>query len=782
MRKGLALVTLLLLTAASWLPLVTAQEGSDHGFDGDLGDELQAFGRGYVENLVLYSGAGVGLAWGPSFGGNATAMADRLSELETAVNGSMPANTSPIVIPFRSADPGFAGPAPLDHAAAWAWNTTGIEATATLGSIAAVIQAETELAMLLLEGEHGGMPGTDNDTAAEGLLMLTAAIEAVRFVNQNMGYNGSAEVPLNMSEPNMTDGNFSNGYWLPASWASGVFNPAKNGSWDAIYYEMGNTLDSCLLLLRSVLKLSDYLSDNTALVGAGKAFPEGTDRELQAISKVLFNNIRAVYYDADADLFYTAFDGFVGTETLALLFEVLMEYSGRNAGDGDMYWPGWTAHHAERVAGLLLQLQRDDGTMSKGLGTNIGGVGFIPPFEVSPEAAGLGANVLGAEALYDAADRFDSPAYALAAEACLAAVDSAHWHGGLHVIVADNTAADPMVELGVQVKAMSLYAGAVEDGDVELARYRIPDLWRGMVSAGLQMSETDATGENYTAEGNDTDMDGIPKHNMSWGAGRDHGVAPVLASASSFDGDANWTLEDNGTVDAWALMDAALLFLGLDAAWFTDMGEPAYGEEYATMLLLWSDDELVAWMDARKAEIAALNDQVATLQDALNNTSGNVTELLDEIESLRENLTAMQLDLNDSMENETVLRNQTKWLRERLEETNGTVDNLTKEIEVLESKVARLEKDLGERDENVTKLEVDLRAARFNATQLLWDMDNASAALTQAELDLEAAERDRDDTQADLEDAESRLFLTALIALIAGMIVVVVILRIMGKL
>ena len=70
MRKGLALITLLLLTSASWLPLVNAQDDPDHGFSEDLGNELGAFGRGYVENLVLYSGAGVGLVWGPSFDGN----------------------------------------------------------------------------------------------------------------------------------------------------------------------------------------------------------------------------------------------------------------------------------------------------------------------------------------------------------------------------------------------------------------------------------------------------------------------------------------------------------------------------------------------------------------------------------------------------------------------------------------------------------------------------------------------------------------------------------------
>jgi peptidoglycan hydrolase CwlO-like protein len=332
------------------------------------------------------------------------------------------------------------------------------------------------------------------------------------------------------------------------------------------------------------------------------------------------------------------------------------------------------------------------------------------------------------------------------------------------------------------VAALSLYAGAVEDGGVELAKYRIPDLWQGMLMAGFQLTETDVTGENYTMVGDDTDSDGILKHNVSWGAGREHGVAPVLAASSSFDGDGNWTIAHGGQVDTEELMDAALLFLELDAAWFTTAGDPIYTEEYATMLLLWTDAELVAWMEARRAEIDALNDQVSALQDALANTSGNVTDLLNEIKWLKENMTAMQLDLNDSLENETVFRNQTLWLREKLEETNGTVDNLTKEIEILESKVSRIEQDLVERDENVTALEVDLRAVRFNATELQWELDNASAALTQAELDLEAAERERDDTDQDLEDAESRLFMTAIISIIAGMVTVVIILKLMRKL
>ena len=61
---------------------------------------------------MLRSGAGIHLEWGPSFGGNATALDERLTQLAAMAGEDMPNNTVPLVVPFGIANPNFAGPAP----------------------------------------------------------------------------------------------------------------------------------------------------------------------------------------------------------------------------------------------------------------------------------------------------------------------------------------------------------------------------------------------------------------------------------------------------------------------------------------------------------------------------------------------------------------------------------------------------------------------------------------------------------------------------------------------
>ena len=200
MRRGLALYIVMLLVAATWLPLATAQDADEHGFTPELGDELYALGAGYVENLVLYSGAGVSLAWGPSFYGNTTALAERLAELEENGTGDMPPMATPVFLPFYEADPGFAGPAPLNHSEAWTWNGSRT-AIVDVGALGTTIRAESMMV----------------DGSAQGLLMALAAIEAVGFTVLNMGVNESGFAPLNLSNPNMTDDDATNGWWLPVT-------------------------------------------------------------------------------------------------------------------------------------------------------------------------------------------------------------------------------------------------------------------------------------------------------------------------------------------------------------------------------------------------------------------------------------------------------------------------------------------------------------------------------------------------------------------------------------
>ncbi|MCK4969971.1 MAG: hypothetical protein KAS77_05570, partial [Thermoplasmata archaeon] len=249
MKRGLAISTVLLLLAATWLPLVIAQDDPEYEFDPELGDLLSTFGEGYVENLVLWSGAGVGLAWGPSYDGDQSALDDRITELEAAAGGTMPENIIPIVVPFATANPVFDGPAPLDHSEKWMWNSTGTEVKVSLGSVGHTITAETDLAIHLMD---------DGVLDAEGLLLLEAALEAVGFTNERMGYNGTDLGPINMSDPNMTDADQSNGWWLPVTEATGTIN-ATTGDWEGVTLADGPSLEASLEFLSSLIGLSVYL-------------------------------------------------------------------------------------------------------------------------------------------------------------------------------------------------------------------------------------------------------------------------------------------------------------------------------------------------------------------------------------------------------------------------------------------------------------------------------------------------------------------------------------------
>jgi polyhydroxyalkanoate synthesis regulator phasin len=306
-------------------------------------------------------------------------------------------------------------------------------------------------------------------------------------------------------------------------------------------------------------------------------------------------------------------------------------------------------------------------------------------------------------------------------------------------------------------------------------------VWGGIVGAQLQLSETNTTGENYTNPGHDTNNNTIWKHDWDKGLGNVHGTAPVLATSATFDVMINWTVDNDGVVNTYGLMMASVILMGMDAAWFTDTGAPEVSEEHAYQLLHWTPEQ---WMEANEeltVQVLNLTDQIMDLEGNITNGTELVDELMAEIAYLEENLTAMQDDLNDSLENETILLNQTEWLRELLEETNETVDDLEHQVTVLESKVERLEDSVAWKDENVTLMEEQLRSERYNVTQLQWQLDNASAALRQAEADLAAAVKELDDTQKEYEDLQSRTMLVAVAALIAGMILVVVILKLLGK-
>ena len=770
MNRGLAISTVLLLMAAIWLPLAGGQEAPDHEFTPQLGDDLAAYGRGYLENLMLWSGAGIHLSWGPSFGGNASDLDDRLTQLEAAAGGSMPGMSAPLVVPFAEADPAFAQEAPIDVKENWTWATAGIEPRVGLPSVAATIGAETQLAGSLLE----------DSLDAEGLLMVLSALEAARFMDQHLGWNGSALGPVNMSDPNMTDTNASNGWWLPATQVMGSVN-GSNGAWEDTSVETGATLEASMMALNGLLSLGDLLSSSDLLVGAGKPFPAGTDAEVLSLANAVYSNVIAVYYQEHIDLFVE--DQEATVEDMAWSYMAMVRYS--RVDDMVEYNRGWAEARAVRSADLLVQLQGEDGTLPLGVTTAVGGIpeGYIPAYLPMPGVAGHGAHSLATAVLYDASDHFGGMAYAAAARACFAADDANYFDDGHHIYVADKLAETPRALAVDQVVAFHALEAAVALGDLDLARYRMAQTWGGIVMTGLQLSETDANGEYYTVPEPDTNNNTIWKHDRDNGLGNPHGVAPVLAVSSTFDvGTKNWTVDDGGLVDTSVLMMAANVLMGLDGDWFSDAGAPVVSGTDAYRLVHWTPDEWKQHTDDLEEQVTNLSEQVDELQEIIDNGTGQVSELMATIASLEENLTAMEEDWNESLENETILRGQVDWLREKLEETNETVDDLEHQIVVLESQVERLETSVGEKDENLTKLQDQLRAEQNNVTQLQWQLDNASAALDQAEKDLAASQRDLKDTEDELDGQRGRQALVAVAALVAGMLIVVVILKLIGKL
>ncbi|UCC93101.1 MAG: hypothetical protein JSW25_10670 [Thermoplasmata archaeon] len=769
MQRGLAITTVLLLLAAIWIPLAIAQDAPEYEFSPELGDDLALYGSGYVENLMLYSGAGIDLAWGPSFGGNATALADRLAELAAEAGGEMPANMTPLLVPFATVNPAFAGPAPIDHSEHWLWNTTGVEARVSLNSVSATINAETDLASNLMEGDT---------LDAGGLLAVLGALEAARFMDQRLGWDGMTLGPVNMSDPNMTDTDASNGWWLPASRVMGHINEST-GAWEGETVENGNTLDGSMLALVGLLSLGNYLADSPFLMG-GNLFPTGTDTEVLALANAVFNNIVAVYYNSTIDLFVDEEDAKV--DDMVWSYMAMVAYS--ETDDMVEYFRGWAEARAQRMADMMVSLQYENGTLGMGVTTAVGGApeAYIPPFLPLAGYASHSAQALASGALYDASVRFGGMAYASAAKACLAADDANHWEDGLGVYLSDQMDGTTTAITGNQVAGLFGLSIAVEAGDVDLARYRIAQVWGGIVASGLQLSETDVHGENYTIPEPDTNNNTIWKHDWDNGLGNMYGVGPVLAATSAYDhGTENWTV-DGSQVDTFSLMMAAIVMMGMDGDWFTDMGSPDVSEDVAYRMLHWTAEQWQEHTDMLDEEVMNLSDRVKELEDLIGNGTDVVEELLAEIASLEENLTAMQEDLNDSLENETILRNQTEWLRQKLEETNETVDDLEHQITVLQSQVDRLETSVVEKDENISRLQEELRSSENNVTQLRFELDNANASLAQAEADLAAAERRLDDTQSELDDQKGRQALVALAALVAGMIIVVVLLKLIGKL
>jgi hypothetical protein len=463
-----------------------------------------------------------------------------------------------------------------------------------------------------------------------------------------------------------------------------------------------------------------------------------------------------------------------------VLFHTLIDLS--NSTGLDMgYTSGWAQWNAKRYATMMVQLQAEDGTLAAGYDTALGGFpgAFIPPYAPMGGEASNDEYAMAVAVLYEAYEVFGTVAYQQAAQRCLAILEDIYWDDQLGVLIDDPLAETITITTHTQVMGMAAYMAASGSG-VDLGKHRIPALWEGMVAAGLPLSETDATGENYSIPLHDTNNNTIWKHNWDRGPGYMYGMAPVLGTGSIQDAVThNWTVDRH--VDTQVLMKAASAMMQMKAL-VTDTGAPMYSEEYAYRLLHWSDQDWVDWMDSRAVVIAGLHNQIADLMNQSGNVSEIIEELEEEIADLEEQLAALQLDYNDTFENESILRNQVDWLRETLEETNETVDDLNKDIEILESKVERIQEDLEGMDENVTNLEVKLREERHNVTQLEWELENASAALDQAELDLEAAIKDRDDTDEELKEQESRSFITALIALFVGMIIVIIIMRVTGKL
>ena len=756
MQKAPVIATVVILLAAALAPLAVAQE-DDAGAPIAAG-ELGTFGQDYVENLALWSGAGVHLVYGPSFDGDDDAFMVYLAQLDTAVGGVMPEHVQPVMLPWAVSEPGFATVAPLDHSAPWLWNQTGIVAKVDIAALGATLAAESAYAWKALEGEHDGKLGATPLAASKGATVVLAATEAASYVAEVLGWNGTERMPLNLSDPNMTDADPSNGWWLPGSSATGDLNLTHSPSeWDVTAVEP-QTLDSTASLLWGLSALTGLLEAKFGLAGDGMPFPSSVKDMVRNVTTAVYVNMVGLYYDAAEGAFHDG-TGPVSAEGLARLYLALdAVYDGLSG-----YEPSDDAKaKRDEVAPLLLRLQQPDGSLVDGYTVNRG-------IRVSMEAAPLAGHAWAGRALYDASYQYGGVAYGAAAKACLAAMDRTAWNSTLLLYISDGTVTTPRAMASEEAAAMGALAAAAELGAVELARHRLGQLWHGIVATGMQLSETNLTGENYTAPGNDTDGDGIMKHGVARGATRPFGVAPVLAWAADYDNaTGNWTLVDGGQVSAGALMLSALVMMPLDATWAAANAVPSTTEEHARMLLLWSDQELAAWMDERSQEVADLEAELAAMRST-------VDAAVAEAASLRENVSRLMLDINDSRENETVLNASVNWLRNKLEQTNKTVDNMTKEIEVLNDRISRLERDLTWRDENVTKLQGELRAERFNVTKLEWQLANASMNLTDAQRDLKVAQKQLQDTKDDMAHQEDRATMVALVAFIAGFLIALVI-------
>ena len=757
MQKAPVIATVVILLTAAFAPLAMAQE--DDAQSAVAAGELGTFGQDYVENLALWSGAGVHLVYGPSFDGDDDAYMVRLAQLTSAVGGNISEHVQPVMLPWAVSDPGFATPAPLNHSAPWLWNQTAVVADVDIAAVGTMLASESAYAWKVLDGEHDGKLGATAAAAAKGAIVVLAATETVAYIAEFLGWNGSARVPLYLSDPNVTDADPSNGWWLPGSMAQGDLNDAKSPpEWNVNAVGPSN-LESTASIVWGLAALTGLLEAKYGLAGDDMPFPNTVKDLVRDVTTAVYWNMIGLYYNASVGAFH---DGTVpvtagGAARLYLALDAVYDGLGGYEPSND------AMAKRDALAAMMLRFQQSDGTVMDGYTVNRG-------LRMSMDAAPLAGHAWAACALYDASFQLGGVAYGAAARACVAAMDRGFWNSTLDLYVGEPTDATPRVQAYDEAAAMGALSAAAELGKVDLARHRLGQLWHGIVGAGMQLSETNLTGENYTMPGNDTDGDGIMKHDVARGAARPFGVAPVLAWASDYDNaTGNWTLVDGGMMSTGALMLAALVMMPLDATWAAANAVPATTEEHARMLLLWSEEELAAWMDERVQEVADLEADLASLQ-------AEALSAVAEVASLRENLTRVLLDLNESRENVTVLNNSVTWLRNRLEQTNDTVDNMTKEIEVLNDRISRLERDLTWKDENVTKLEVQLRAERNNVTQLNWTLANTTMNLTDAQRDLRAAQDKLQKTEDDMADQEDRAGTVAIVAFVAGFLIALVLL------
>ncbi len=764
MKKAPVIATVVILLAAAFAPLAMAQEDGTQA--PIAAGELGTYGQDYVEELALWSGAGVHLVYGPAFDGDDDAFMVRLAQLATSVGGDMPEHVQPVMLPWAVSEPGFATPAPLDHSAPWLWNQTGIVATVDIAGLGTTLAAESAYAWKVLDGEHDGKLGATPEAAAKGAIVVLAASEAVAYLAESLGWNGTDRMPLNLSDPNMTDGDASNGWWLPASSADGTVNASHSPSEWNVTTLVPQTLGSTASVVWGLAALTGLLEAKFGLAGDDSPFPNTVKDMVRDVTTAVYWNMMGLYFDGAEGAFHDGPEPVTAQEAAILYLAMDAVYDGLSG-----YEPSTDAMaKRDMIASTLLKLQQADGTVVDGYTVDRG-------LRLAMETATLVGHAWAARALYDASHQYGGVAYGAAARACMAAMDRAFWNATLHLYIGDPTDTTPRVLASEEVAAMGALAAAAELGSVELAKHRLGQLWHGIVATGLQLGETNLTGENYTLPGNDTDADGIMKHGVARGAARPFGVAPVLAWGSDYDNaTGNFTPVDGGMADSGALMFAALVMMPLGATWAAANAVTTTTEEHARMLLLWSEPELAAWMDERTQQVADLEAEVASLQTA-------VDAVVADAASLRENLTRVMRDLNESRENETVLNASVNWLRNKLEQTNKTVDNMTKEIEVLNDRISRLERDLTWKDENVTKLQGQLRAERFNVTQLEWELANASLNLTDAQRDLKVAEGELQKTKDDMSDQEDRAGMVAVVAFIAGFLIALVLmwLRVRAK-